>query len=111
LRERPTCMICGDRIISVHRFSDTRLANAGMHLPASKYSGTSMSNMSSTGSSMHGINLRLEAALSHLIQALVHVKTRLREVKSCRLTFCKLSTSAIPNSALYPRHLLFSQVS
>ena len=85
LRERPTCMICGNNVKSIHRFSETLLAIAKrMQYGAGEsdgYRAGSTANQSGNdSSSMHSLNFELEAALAQLVKELVTVKARLRDV-------------------------------
>jgi hypothetical protein len=85
LRERQTCMICGNQVKSIHRFSETLLVTA--HCSKSGEDQGYLDGIMSVRTicddgSMHSLNADLEAALAQLVKELVTVKARLRDV-SC----------------------------
>ena len=83
LRERPTCMICGNVVKSVHKFSESMLLSSTLAGSGDGQGGTHPASSppgASDRAGMSALNMELEAALAQLVKELVLVKARLREV-------------------------------
>mmetsp|Transcript_48518 Transcript_48518/g.128339 ORF Transcript_48518/g.128339 Transcript_48518/m.128339 type:complete len:224 (+) Transcript_48518:41-712(+) len=79
LQERHTCMICGDQVASVHRFSPSVLnSSPWSQLPSPTDDG---SNDAPPKATMHKLNKKFEAAFTQLVHEMVEIKAKLREVK------------------------------